>query len=318
MNSKKWTLVGLFMIVLGLAGMAYQRFDFGEKLPAYQQKWTLGEGELENLHIESDYNVDVEFIASPDGAGYIEASGNMKQKAIDKIKSAAISGQTLKLDFQEPWDWSFFSINFQSTKQHITVALAKDSGLKAISYKSVDGGGSFTGLKAENIELSVSSGNIRADAIQAENLKLTATTGNITAERVQVQGNAEIKLGSGNIKINELRGALTAKATSGNITASGVEGPVEASVGSGHIKFIDFTGNGKFKSTSGNVTLENQRSDSLDIAAQSGNVKLSADPQFQGFYDLQTGSGDITAPESPRQTKDVIKVRSTSGDIRIR
>ncbi|GIP08471.1 DUF4097 family beta strand repeat-containing protein [Paenibacillus macerans] len=318
MNSKRWTLLGLFLIVLGLAGMAYQRFDFGEKLPAYQQKWTFGEGELENLHIEGEYDVDVEFIDSPDGAGYIEASGNMKQEAIDKIKAAAISGQTLKLEFEEPWDWSFFSMNFQSTKQHITVALAKDSGLKAISYKSVDGNGSFAGLKAENIELSVSSGNIRADAVQAETLKFTATTGNITAERVEVQGNAEIKLGSGNIKINELQGALTAKATSGNITASGVEGPVEASLGSGNIKFTDFTGNGKLKSTSGNITLENQRSDSLDIAVQSGSVKLSIDPQFRGVYDLRTKSGSITAPESPQQSEDVVKVRTTSGDIRIR
>ncbi|MCM3700909.1 DUF4097 family beta strand repeat-containing protein [Paenibacillus macerans] len=318
MNSKKWTLLGLFLIVLGLAGMAYQRFDFGEKLPAYQQKWTFGEGELENLHIEGDYDVDLEFIDSPDGSAYIEASGNMKQKAIDKIKAAAISGQTLKLDFQEPWDWSFFSINFQSTKQHITVALAKDSGLKEISYKSGDGSGVFTGLKAENIELSVSSGNIRADAIQAENLKLTARNGNITAERVQVQGNAEIKLRSGKININELQGALTAKATSGTITASGVEGPAEASTSSGNIKFTDFTGNGKFKATSGNITLENQRSDSLDITVQSGNVKLSVDPQFQGFYDLETKSGSITAPEAPQHTKDVIKVRATSGDIRIR
>ncbi|RRJ62491.1 hypothetical protein EHV15_05620 [Paenibacillus oralis] len=318
MNSKKWTLVGLFLIVVGLAGMAYQRFDFGEKLPAYQQKWTFGEGELENLHIEGDYDVDLEFIDSPDGASYIEASGNMKQEAIDKIKSAALSGQTLKLEFQDPWDWSFFSINFQSTKQHITVALAKDSGLKEISYKSGDGNGSFTGLKAENIELSVSSGTIRADAIQAENLKLTTSDGNITAERVQVQGSAEIKLTSGNIKIDELQGALTAKATSGNITASGVKGPVEASLSSGNIKFTDFTGNGKFKATSGNVTLENQRSDSLDIAVQSGNVKLSADPQFRGVYDLKTRSGSITAPESPQQTVDIVKVRATSGDIRIR
>ncbi|GJM75059.1 hypothetical protein HMSSN036_72750 [Paenibacillus macerans] len=97
-----------------------------------------------------------------------------------------------------------------------------------------------------------------------------------------------------------------------------MKGPVEASLGSGNIKFTDFTGNGKFKSTSGNITLENQRSDSLDIAVQSGNVKLSVDPQFQGFYDLKTKSGSITAPEEPQQTKDVLKVRATSGDIRIR
>ncbi|MNP77902.1 hypothetical protein D3C76_1754200 [compost metagenome] len=64
--------------------------------------------------------------------------------------------------------------------------------------------------------------------------------------------------------------------------------------------------------------MSEQRSDNLDISVGSGNASLSTDAQFKGFYDLHTGSGNITAPDSLRQTQDLIKVRTTSGNIRIR
>lgn len=280
MNNKRWSVLGIVLIVLGFAGMAYQRFDFGEELPSYQQKWTFEQDALGSLILNSDYDVDVEFIDSPDGSNYVEVSGNMEQEAIDKLKAEQITGNTLQLDFKDNFDWSFFSINFQSTTQRVIVALADGSRLQQINYKSHIGNGDFSGLRAENIDLSVSDGNLRVDSI--------------------------------------LAGRLSLASTSGNITAKNIAGQAEVSVSSGNIKFDGFTGNGTFKATSGNIILTDQRSDSLDISVQSGNATLSADPQFRGFYDLQTTSGSITAPDSPQQTKDVIKVRTTSGNIRIR
>ncbi|MGG6314190.1 DUF4097 family beta strand repeat-containing protein [Paenibacillus macerans] len=316
MNNKKWSFLGILLIVLGFAGMAYQQFDFGETLPSHQQKWTFDPGGLKALAIDSDYDVDVEFIDSPDGSNYVEISGNMKQETIDRLKQTELSGNTLQLNLKEDFDWNFFSINFQSTRQQITVALADRSPLEQISSKSRGSNGEFSGLNAAKIDLSVSSGNLRADSVVADQLSLAATSGNITAEKIR--GNTKIKLTSGNIKVEELQGTLNAKSTSGNITAKKVEGPADAAVSSGHIRFEDYTGAGVFQTTSGNVTLSDQRSDSLDISVRSGNVTLSADEQFKGFYDLQTGSGNITSPDSPRQTQDLIKVRTTSGDIRIR
>ncbi|MEX3616951.1 hypothetical protein VVS51_10935 [Paenibacillus glucanolyticus] len=56
----------------------------------------------------------------------------------------------------------------------------------------------------------------------------------------------------------------------------------------------------------------------MDISVRTGDVTLSPDPEFKGFFDLKTTSGHITAPESPQETTEVIKVRAASGDIRIR
>ncbi|GIP47549.1 hypothetical protein J53TS2_11400 [Paenibacillus sp. J53TS2] len=316
MNTKRWSFIGILLILAGFAGMAYQHFDFGGQLPTHQQKWAFESGALKTLLVGSDYDVKLEFIDSPDGTNYVEISGNMEQKTIDTLKATQISGDTLKLDLQDDFDWSFFSVNFQSTKQRITVALSDRSELNRIDYKSNSSNGTFRGLRAGNVDLSISSGNLRAENVTAGQLKLASTSGNITAENIQ--GNTEIKLTSGNIRIDKLEGVLTAKSTSGNITANQVQGNVQATVSSGNIRFERFTGDGSFKATSGNITLSEQRSDNLDIYVGSGNATLSTDAQFKGFYDLHTASGDTTAPDSLRQTQDLIKVRATSGNIRIR
>ncbi|MNN73186.1 hypothetical protein D3C81_1892790 [compost metagenome] len=117
--------------------------------------------------------------------------------------------------------------------------------------------------------------------------------------------------------MDELNGALIVESTSGEISIDHVNGPVKTSITSGNTKVNDLTGPGEFKSTSGNITVSGQRSDSLDISSQSGNVKLSIDDSFKGIYDLKTTSGNIKAPDSPMETSDLIKVRATSGNIRI-
>lgn len=279
MNTKKWSLLGLLLILIGLAGMAYQHFDFGDELPSYQHKWTFEQGGLQNLLIDSDYDVELEFIDSPDGTNYVEINGKMNQKTIDAVKAAQISAGTLKLDLEDKFEWTFFSINFQSTKQRITVALNDQDELDRIGFESDSSNGTFRGLRAGDIDLSIDSGNIRVD---------------------------------------QFEGTLTAKSSSGNITANQVKGTVKATSNSGDIRFNRFTGDGSFKSNSGNITLSEQRSDNLDISVGSGNATLSADAEFKGYYDLQSGSGNTTAPDSPRQTQDLIKVRANSGNIRIR
>ncbi|MBW4839133.1 MAG: DUF4097 domain-containing protein [Paenibacillaceae bacterium] len=315
MNTKRWSFIGILLILAGFAGMAYQHFDFGEKLPTHQQKWAFESGALKTLLVDSDYDVELEFIDSPDGSNYVEISGNMEQKTIDTLKATQISGDTLKLDLQDDFNWTFFSVNFQSTKQRITVALSDKSELNRIDYKSNSSNGTFRGLRAGDIDMSIGSGNLRVENATAGQLKLASTSGNITAENIQ--GNTEIKLTSGSIRIDSLQGDLMAKSTSGNITANQVQGTSQATVSSGNIRFERFTGDGSFKSTSGNITLSEQRSDNLDITVGSGNATLSTDAQFKGFYDLHTGSGNISAPDSLRQTQDLIKVRTTSGNIRI-
>lgn len=312
-NGKRWSFLAIALIIIGFAGMAYQGFEFGDDLPSYNQKLTFAE--LNSLSINSDYDVDVTFIKSPDGTDYVEVRGNMEEETIDKLKNADTSTKDFTLDLKRKFRWSFMQINFQSNNQHITVALANPARLEQFAVKLGSNNGSFSELNAGNVTINGTSGNIKANSVNTNHFTIHTTSGNITT--TDIKADTEIKLTSGTIKITNLDGAATLQATSGNIKAENVKGTAEVSLKSGDINFNNFTGDGKFNSVSGNITLKNQRSDSLDISLQSGNVRLSADSGFKGIYDLRTTSGDIKSPESPGQTQDLIKVRATSGNIRI-
>ncbi|MGP1910114.1 DUF4097 family beta strand repeat-containing protein [Metabacillus sp. JX24] len=277
MRKKRWYFPGIALIVLSFAVTACQPLNYVDKLSAHEQKWEFTQDELSVLNIQSEYDVNMEFIESPDDTNYVEVSGNMQQNTIDQLKETELTENKLELQLQK--DVKLVAPNYKSIKTKVIVALEDKTRLQQISYKADFGDTSFTGLKAENIDLSVSSGKLRAESITAGRLSLTSKSGDITAE--QIQGDAEIQLHSGEIKVDGLKGALAVQSTAGNVTVTG------------------------------------QRSDSLDISVRSGDVTLSPDPEFIGFYDLKTTSGNITAPESPKKTTDVIKVRTVSGDIRI-
>jgi len=313
-NGKRWSFLAIALIIIGFAGMAYQGFKFGDELPSYNQKLTFAE--LNSLTINSDYNVNVKFIKSPDSTDYIEVNGNMENETINKLKSADTSAKDFTLDLTRKLKWSFFQINFQSADQHITVALSDPAQLERFAVKLGANNGSFSELNAGNIDISGTSGNIKANSVITNHFAINYTSGNITV--TDIKADTDIKLTSGDIKVTNLDGATSFQSTSGNIRAEHVKGTTDVSLKSGNITFDHFTGNGTFKSTSGNITLKNQRSDSLDISVLSGEIKLSSDPEFKGVYDLRTTSGDIQSPDSPMQTNDVIKVRATSGNIKIK
>lgn len=315
MNKRNWSFFAIIFIVLGFAGMAYQGFKFGDDLPSYNHKWTFSEGELKSLIVDSQYDIDMKFIDSPDGTDYIEMSGNMDQKVIDKLQQIKLTNGTLDLQLKEDFRMKFLTINFQSDRQHITVALAKEESLDSIVTEIHSNSGEFKNLKGQKVELTTTSGYIRADSITAQDVKLKASSGGITAN--QIKGDTVVWVTSGNIKVEDVTGSLNTHSTSGNITVNRVQGAIDASATSGNIKFSDFIGTGKFNLTSGNLRISGQRSDSLDISLSSGNVNVDKDPEFQGFYDLKTTSGNIKAPESPKITNDVIKIRATSGNINI-
>lgn len=315
-STKKWLFLGLALVLVGFAGMVWQRFEFGDTLPSHQQRWTFEAGQLKNLSIDSSYSADVQFIDSPDGTNYVEISGNMDQEVIDHLIGTDISGDTLKLILQHSPKWSFLTINFQSTQQQITVALASSDSLQDISYSAHAANGQFRNLRADNITLSSSSGNLKAEAITARRLQLATEAGNIITK--QIKADTEIKVGSGRIQVDSLQGDLTAETLQGNISSRDMAGKIQASTGAGNIRLDHFTGNGVLTTTSGDIRLTNQRADNLDITTQFGGIRLSTDAAFKGWYDLQTGAGEITAPESLRQTDDIIKVRALAGDIRIK
>jgi len=280
MNKKIFTLaiVGLILVIVGIVGMSSNQFNFGDKFKDYNKKWTIDNGTLSHLIINSEYNTDIEFIQSTDGTQSIELTGLFEDKVISQLNQIHPQNGEFEISMVDD-SIQFFSISFKSQKATLTVSLPDLNQLQEVGIHFTSSNGFVTNMSANNIDITSKSGNLKLKSIFAKQLRIEANSGNITAS--DIQGNANFSIKSGNMDI------------------------------------INYAGEGTFKANSGNIELIQKGASSLDISAKSGNVKLTADPNFKGFYDVNANSGNIHSPESLRLTKDLIKVRTNSGDINI-
>lgn len=279
---KKLSTVAIGFIVIGLIGVFYFGFEFGDEYPAYEMKWEFESDELNDLMIESSsYSVEVTFIKSGSKSNYILSQGNINEEIIERLENTTIQNGSLQLSYKlnSIRNIRLFNFNWGSARQHITVALADEKLLDKLEVDLSSGSIRVDEAVAEQVHLSVSSGSMRVTDLYAENAVLQARSGGINLERIHA--NIDANVSSGRIRVSELDGA------------------------------------GKFKASSGSIHIAQATVHPLEVEARSGSVRITAAPDFRGFYDLQANSGRVRAPESLRETTDVIKVRTSSGSITV-
>ncbi|GGA42523.1 DUF4097 family beta strand repeat-containing protein [Paenibacillus physcomitrellae] len=314
-KSRNWPVAVVVLLAIGLAGMAYQHFKFGEERKDFERRWNLTAAQLQSLSIVSDDPSDIHFIPAKEGSGYVQLSGKLKPEIARRLSQTEPAPDGLQLDLSSD-SFSIFSFSFRSTKSQITVALPEGSELGRFQLDLKSGGGSIHGVRAGRADLKTSSGRLVVSDVKAAQINLHSSSGKITAE--QLEGTITAATSSGGMSLTRISGDGTYTLSSGNLDGTGMTGQVAIQTSSGNVALSQFSGSGQIASRSGNITLSGQRSDSLNITARSGNVKLSKDDAFRGIYDLRASSGSIHAPESPGQTHDVIEIRTRSGNITIR
>jgi hypothetical protein len=311
---RKWSLFAVVLMLIGIAGMTYHHFRFGEPLHNFQRRWYLSPAQLNTLSINSAYSADIRFIDSQDGNGYVEINGKLKPEIMDKLVRTEVGKEGLQLDIS-PSPLEFLNLNFNRPRTQITVALPGGGtiGLFQLDLHSVSG--HIQGLRARSAELLAKSGSLTVTDARADQINIQAASGAVRVE--QVEATLNIGMSSGNLTLNQITGVGTYTLSSGNFKGKKITGDVKIKATSGNITLDALTGTGQIEAQSGNVTMNDQRSDALSITTHSGNVILSTDNAFRGFYDLEARSGRIHAPESPKQTSDVIQIRTQSGNITI-
>lgn len=280
---KKLVTIAMGCILIGIAGVFYYGIDFENNLPSYEKKWEFNAGELQQLLINSNSNnIEIKFIKSSNQTNYVEVKGNIKEETIDALENIVISNGNLPIDFTSAPNFNFQFLNFNmlSSRQYITVALADQNIL-------------------DSLQVSLSSGNVYLYDIEATQVETSLNSGNLSIKGL-ISERVVLKTGSGNMNLDH------------------IQSNVQASVGSGNIRALNLDGPGAFNSKSGNITIIQSNVNTLDVEAGSGNVTITPASQFSGFYDLQANSGSVRAPESKRETTDVIKVRTRSGNIKVK
>lgn len=140
------------------------------------------------------------------------------------------------------------------------------------------------------VRASVGSGSTEIGGIRGA-VSLTAGSGDIKV--YQLGQNAEINTGSGDVEIRDVRGNLRAGTGSGDITVETVGGEVRASTGSGDIHVGQPGGRVTVKTGSGDMDIKGASAD-VRMSTGSGECRLEGNPSANSFWEVSTGSGDIT------------------------
>lgn len=146
------------------------------------------------------------------------------------------------------------------------------------------------------LSLQTGSGNIigEHDCVAREgSLAVRAGSGNIKWNGADVR-EVSFQTGSGNIKIEDIKGDITVQAGSGNISGDFLLGKLSASAGSGNITLTEFAGSGAVTANSGNVNVEAVSvTGDMEMQTGSGSIKLEVPKELSCHMEINTGSGSI-------------------------
>ncbi|MFD0619095.1 DUF4097 family beta strand repeat-containing protein [Paenibacillus sp. GCM10027629] len=287
-------------IVIGVIGLlVYGVKDPTVKDVAYTKKWDFKAAEFKNFILNSDYDIDVEFRESPDQSGYVELSGKLPPEKIASLENVEIQRAGLNLDLERDSVFQFQVFDFSfSSDQKLVIALPQGEVLDLMELNSTSSNIDVERARAMSVKVKTTSGDLNVKQLDAEQVKLEATSGNIKGQ--ELQGQVELTTKSGEVRLDQLSGDIVAVVTSGNIDVK------------------DHVGTANLRTTSGNIELTQlQITPEVSLESTSGNVDLTIPQAFDGVYDVKTNSGEIEIPDTTLTTKDMVKARTSSGNITI-
>ena len=289
MKSKK-SLISLIAVVLAVAAVIL----FFPR--AWGEQYSAGSGEtsakIKNLAIEwTSGAVHLEYYGGSTIQFTEKADGPLSE---DQRMHWRVEGDTLRILYDKP---GFRLFSFNNPKKELTVKLPQDLTLNQAQVGATSGLLDIPTLRAENIQLEITSGEIRA-TLNGRRIQCGATSGSLN---VQVLGGAD------EVKIDATSGAVALDCP-GNVNQCVIHttsGSVQAAVKQAEECRMDSTsGNiqaliGSIKktnlhSTSGRITVEALTVNDLDIHTTSGSVTayLPGTPGFTARIDTTSGRFD--------------------------
>ena len=304
--------------IIGFAGYQYDHAD----------KYTAGETEFS----KPVRNLDIDWVSGAVNIDYHRGESIVISETSDRQISADmqvrwwLDGDTLRIRFAKK-GFRLTSL-FSTQKKELTLTLPEGITFENADISTTSGTLNIPDIHADQLSLSVTSGEILADA-EAEKIGLSATSGSMKLKSRLNDGEILAKATSGNILIEaENASRISADATSGNITvqAKAVD-DLDVDITSGAIDIItEETGKAVIGCTSGLISFRSAAVKELKIDSTSGDVRVAL-PEDAGFTaSLDTSSGKISydLPLS-RQGDDYIcgngegkvEIDTSSGDIKI-
>lgn len=163
----------------------------------------------------------------------------------------------------------------------------------------------------KEFKIHTSSGDIMVPNLESNNIQFETSSGKIECNNIN---NGILQSSSGDISIGN-GNEITLKTSSGDITAGNFNS-LTAEASSGEISVNSIKDYCQLKTSSGNIKIDTLNiTENSSINAKSGNVNISNINDI--YVETETGSGDEDIQNNNRMSEIVLKITTTSGNIRV-
>jgi len=313
--------LGIICMLIGGVGVISTNFNFGQTSNGtfYEKEWTFSKDELKNFKIDSSLSIDVQMVSSADDHGSVRISGTAPKEVIEQVEAAKISNGTLDLNLREKSKYFAF-FNFSSlSKQKIVITMSEQEILDSLTTTTNAASMDLSNLRAHKADIGSSAGSVSVTNLYADQAKVSSSSGSISILEV-LADQLDVSSKAGSVRVDQAAAEnISIGATSGSIKGTKLKGNMHVSGSAGSVRLEQVTSdNLTVKTSSGSIHLTDLLTKSADIESSAGSVSLTVPESFGGIYDLRSNAGSISAPDSKKQTNEVIKVRTSSGSISIK
>ncbi|MBE6904401.1 MAG: DUF4097 domain-containing protein [Ruminococcaceae bacterium] len=297
-KTKIWLITAAFLVLVGSiifgSVMTVLKWDF--------TKLSTNKYENNNYEITEDFNgislktgtADITFVISGDSKCSVEC-----YEQTNAPHSVTVKDNALVIEAIDSRKWyEYIGINFDTPKikvnlpktEYTTLFIKESTGdieiPKSFKFEDVDislstGDVSFFASSSKLIKIKTSTGKIHIENISAGALELSASTGGITLSDVMCEGNVNIKVSTGKTDLTDIKCKnLTSNASTGKIFLNNVIAAEKFSI----------------KRSTGNVKFEKCDASEIFVETDTGNVvgSLLTDKVFI----THTDTGSIKVPNS--------------------
>lgn len=292
-------LAGLALVLIGVGALFSPGAVLGKPLAELDHEWSVSGGELRELQILSDHQVNVVFQESSDGSQSVSVKGQVQDEVAKAISGTRLEAGRLVVDLRQPRSFlPMFRLGFLWSTPEVTVKLAPGYELDHLSVRMDAGSMNIRSVAAKTAEFTSDSGNLKLSDVTGSQIKIKADSGIIDLQNVAAD-------------------LLDVRMDSGKIAGSGVRADTTIRLDSGVVRLDGVTGTTNIQADSGDIRLIKEDTSDADIRVDSGNVHIRLPAAFAGSLDLHTDSGRIRAPKAKNETQDRIRVHTDSGNIEI-
>lgn len=311
---KVWLIIASVLVIIGILmlGSVMISLDWNFANLSTKQYETATyeiQQEFNNIFVDSD-TADIGFALSSDGKCKVVCYEEENSK-----HSVSVSDGTLIIKLEDNRKWyEHIGINFQSEK--ITVYLPENE------YGNLSVTSSTSELEIsndfcfENIDISLSTGNVINYASASEEIKIKTGTGSIKTENIDAK-TIELSVSTGGIIIENAEcGDIKVNVSTGKSDIKNVKCDnfsSEGSTGDIILNNVVIEKNLSVERSTGDVKFVKCDADEITIKTDTGDVtgSLLSDKIFV----TNTDTGDVNVPETTQGGK--CKIITSTGDIKI-